>query len=480
MRHSLRTARTSLVLGAAVNQDAEPWSSYEETEGDVYMVEKPKAPVQLKDGVRRHTISVYVADERGMINRVAGVFARRGFNIESLAVGLWGARQDRALFTVVVLGEDRNMKALVKQIYRLPNVRKVLLLTSVPRVERGLVLMKVKITPETRTEVLELVQIFRASVVDVSEGSIILCATGDPGKGIALQRALSKYGIIQIARTGKVSLRRELPLERLRSQLRKERSVDFDPEDSESRSSMSPDLSAAELLAERTGGSMEFPDEDMEMSWAPQLEEPGVYRASAMVDWMGIWDDADAFDEADLSVSPGLLPHTLSIVVDNMAGVLNSVTGVVARRGYNVQSLAVGPAEKRGVSRITMVVPGTVASIDALLRQLRKLVSVLEASDITSTPFVERELMMIKVIADSMTRSEVIEIANVFRAKVRDISNETVVLEVVGKKEKMKAIIQMLDKFGVAEVARTGLVALSRDGGVDTRILEQFEMDFFF
>merc|ERR1719352_438877 len=179
-------------------------------------------------------------------------------------------------------------------------------------------------------------------------------------------------------------------------------------------------------------------------------------------------------------MQPGLSPHTVSILVDNMSGVLDRVTGVVARRGYNVQSLAVGPGEKCGVSRITMVIPGTDKSVEALLRQLRKLVSVLDATELTGTAFIERELCLIKVLAERHQRSEIIEIAEIFRAKVSDISRKTLVLEMVGDADKTTAMLQLLKDFGIVEVARTGRVALTRDSGIDTRLLNQLEMDTFF
>ena len=134
-----------------------------------------------------------------MINRVAGVFARRGFNIESLAVGL---NIDRALFTIVVIGSDAAIAQLIKQIYKLPNVIKVEDLTYASCVERGLMLVKVDAVPPQRSAILELAGIFRAAVVDVTERSIMLAVTGDPGKTRAFQRAMSAFGVLAVARTG--------------------------------------------------------------------------------------------------------------------------------------------------------------------------------------------------------------------------------------------------------------------------------------
>ncbi|PSO53801.1 MAG: acetolactate synthase small subunit [Cyanobacteria bacterium QH_8_48_120] len=166
------------------------------------------------------------------------------------------------------------------------------------------------------------------------------------------------------------------------------------------------------------------------------------------------------------------MKHTLSVLVEDEAGVLTRIAGLFARRGFNIESLAVGPAEKEGISRITMVVPGDERTIEQLTKQLYKLVNVLKVHDITQTPCVERELMLIKVKASAANRAEVIELAQVFRARTVDISDETLTLEVVGDPGKMVAIIQMLTKFGIREIARTGKLALVRDSGVNTEYLK--------
>lgn len=169
------------------------------------------------------------------------------------------------------------------------------------------------------------------------------------------------------------------------------------------------------------------------------------------------------------------MKHTLSVLVEDEAGVLTRIAGLFARRGFNIESLAVGPAEQMGVSRITMVVPGDEDSIEQLTKQLYKLINVLKVQDITQTPCVERELMLIKVNATAERRAEVIELAQVFRARIVDISEETLTIEVVGDPGKMVAIMQMLNKFGVREVARTGKIALIRESGVNTEYLKALE-----
>jgi len=169
------------------------------------------------------------------------------------------------------------------------------------------------------------------------------------------------------------------------------------------------------------------------------------------------------------------MKHTISVLVEDVAGVLTRIAGLFARRGFNIESLAVGHAEQPGVSRITMVVPGDDRIIEQLIKQLYKQINVLKVNDITENPCVERELMLLKVNATSSTRSEVIELANIFRARVVDVAEDSVTLEVVGDPGKMVAIVQVLQKFGLREVARTGKIALTRESGVNTELLKTLE-----
>jgi acetolactate synthase-1/3 small subunit len=169
------------------------------------------------------------------------------------------------------------------------------------------------------------------------------------------------------------------------------------------------------------------------------------------------------------------MKHTLSVLVEDEAGVLTRIAGLFARRGFNIESLAVGPAEQVGISRITMVVPGDEHIIEQLTKQLYKLINVLKVQDITTTPCVERELMLIKVNATSSMRSEIIELAQVFRARVVDIAEDSLTLEVVGDPGKIVAIVQVLSKFGIREIARTGKVSLIRESGVNTEYLKSLE-----
>ncbi len=166
------------------------------------------------------------------------------------------------------------------------------------------------------------------------------------------------------------------------------------------------------------------------------------------------------------------MKHTLSVLVEDEAGVLSRIAGLFARRGFNIESLAVGYTEQTGVSRITMVVPGDDGVIEQLTKQLYKLINVLKVNDITAKPCVERELMLLKVNATNATRSEIINFAQIFRARVVDASDESLTLEVVGDPGKMVAIVQVLDRFGIREIARTGKIALTRESGVNTEYLK--------
>ena len=169
------------------------------------------------------------------------------------------------------------------------------------------------------------------------------------------------------------------------------------------------------------------------------------------------------------------MKHTLSVLVEDEAGVLSRISSLFARRGFNIESLAVGPAEQSGISRITMVVAGDDRVIEQLTKQLYKLINVLKVQDITEIPCVERELMLIKVNATSVNRSEIVELATIFRARVVDVAEDSLTVEVVGDPGKIVAIVQVLQKFGLREIARTGRIALTRESGVNTEWLKTLE-----
>ena len=156
------------------------------------------------------------------------------------------------------------------------------------------------------------------------------------------------------------------------------------------------------------------------------------------------------------------MKHTLSVLVENESGVLTRIAGLFARRGFNIESLSVGPAEQKNISRITMVVPGDDRTIEQLTKQLYKLINVRKVQDITTLPNVGRELMLLKVRITEETRTEIMDIAKVFNAKIVDLAAKCLTLEVTGEPEKILALEQLLQKFGILEIAKTGKIALLR------------------
>ena len=154
--------------------------------------------------------------------------------------------------------------------------------------------------------------------------------------------------------------------------------------------------------------------------------------------------------------------HTLAVLVENKPGVLARVSGLFSRRGYNIESLAVGMTENPEISRMTIVVEGDDRVLLQVTSQLSKLIDVISVSDLPPSESVDRGLALIKVAADTDTRAEVMQIAGIFRAKIIDIGAETLVIEVTGDKGKIRAIEDMLDRFGIREVVRTGRVAMHR------------------
>jgi acetolactate synthase-1/3 small subunit len=166
-----------------------------------------------------------------------------------------------------------------------------------------------------------------------------------------------------------------------------------------------------------------------------------------------------------------IMKHTLSVLVQDESGVLSRISGLFARRGFNIESLAVGPAEKQGVSRITMTVNGDNRTIEQLTKQLYKLVNILKVQDITNIPCVERELVLMKIQAFEENRRFILDIANIFRAKIVDIAHQYLIIEVTGDPGKMVAIEQLLKKYGIIEIARTGKISLVRESNINTEML---------
>lgn len=153
---------------------------------------------------------------------------------------------------------------------------------------------------------------------------------------------------------------------------------------------------------------------------------------------------------------------TVSLLVQNVPGVLFRVAGLIRRRGVNIRSVSVGPTEDSGISRMTIVVDTPPDRVEQFAKQLRKLVEVLRATTIDSLPAVDRELALVKVSITPNTRLEIMEIANVFRSNIVDLTEQTMTLEVTGRSEKINAIVGLLNKYGIREVARTGQVTLVR------------------
>jgi len=166
------------------------------------------------------------------------------------------------------------------------------------------------------------------------------------------------------------------------------------------------------------------------------------------------------------------MKHTLSVLVEDESGALSRISGLFARRGFNIDSLAVGPAETRGISRLTMVVEGDDETLQQMTKQLNKLFNVLGVADLSNLAAVERELMLLKVSSKEETRGKILELVQVFRAKVVDVSDIALTLEVVGDPGKLVALEKLLEPYGILEIARTGKIALKRSSGVNTEMLK--------
>ena len=166
------------------------------------------------------------------------------------------------------------------------------------------------------------------------------------------------------------------------------------------------------------------------------------------------------------------MKHTLSVLVEDESGALSRISGLFARRGFNIDSLAVGPAETRGISRLTMVVEGDDETLQQMTKQLNKLFNVLGVADLSNLAAVERELMLLKVSSKEETRGKILELVQVFRAKVVDVSDVALTLEVVGDPGKLVALEKLLEPYGILEIARTGKIALKRSSGVNTEMLK--------
>ena len=156
------------------------------------------------------------------------------------------------------------------------------------------------------------------------------------------------------------------------------------------------------------------------------------------------------------------MKHTLVALVNDKPGVLNRVASLFRRRGFNIESLAVGHTEQEGVSRMTIVVSGDSATVEQARKQLDKLIDVIKVSDITHEGTVDRELALIKVKTTLQTRSEIMQIVDIFRANIVDVAIDSVIIEVTGDEDKLNSLFSLLHGFGIKEIARTGLLAMTR------------------
>jgi len=154
--------------------------------------------------------------------------------------------------------------------------------------------------------------------------------------------------------------------------------------------------------------------------------------------------------------------HVLSLLVEDKPGLLTRVAGLFARRAFNIESLAVGPTEVEGLSRITVVVDQDDEQLEQITKQLNKLINVIKVVELDTTTSVQREHMLIKVRVDSQNRSQVLEAVNLFRARVVDVVPEALVIEVTGDSGKISAFLNVLEPFGIKEIAQSGLIAMGR------------------
>jgi len=157
-----------------------------------------------------------------------------------------------------------------------------------------------------------------------------------------------------------------------------------------------------------------------------------------------------------------MMKHTVSVLVANQSGVLARIASLFSRRGFNIESLSVGQTEKKDVSRITLVVDGDEKHLEQLTKQLNKQVIVYKVSNISNDPTVSRSMAFIKVKADYETRSEIIQIVDVFRGEIVDVANDSVMVEVTGDEGKINAMEELLEPYGIVELVRTGKIAMTR------------------
>jgi acetolactate synthase-1/3 small subunit len=154
--------------------------------------------------------------------------------------------------------------------------------------------------------------------------------------------------------------------------------------------------------------------------------------------------------------------HTISVLVENKFGVLTRIAGMFSGRGFNIDTLNVGPTRDKATSRMTIVVRGDDAVLDQVVKQLNKLIEVIEIQDFREGEFVDRELLLMRVSVDSKSRAEIMQICDIFRAKIIDVQHKNVSIEVTGDESKIDKFLMLMESFGVRDLTRTGRVALAR------------------
>jgi acetolactate synthase I/III small subunit len=164
-----------------------------------------------------------------------------------------------------------------------------------------------------------------------------------------------------------------------------------------------------------------------------------------------------------------LQQHTITVLVENHPGVLARVAGLFARRGFNIESLAVSVTDRPEISRMTIVVGGDHRVLEQITKQLNKLIEVIKVVDYTETAAVERELALIKVNAEPKDRTEILQIVEIFRARVIDMSDKTFIIEVTGSTDKLDKITGLLEPYGIRELVRTGIIAMARGSKTASR-----------
>ncbi len=157
------------------------------------------------------------------------------------------------------------------------------------------------------------------------------------------------------------------------------------------------------------------------------------------------------------------MKHTLSVLVENKPGVLTRIAGLFARRGFNIDSLAVGETEDPRLSRMIITVDAQDAPLEQVTKQLHKLINVIKITDLDPASSVDRELILVKVKADAESRSEIMQIVEIFRGKIVDVARSTLIIEATGTREKLSAMLQLFQPFGIVELVRAGRISMGRD-----------------